>query len=145
MTQTTAAAVLAAVLSVGLTTSAFAQAPAPAQGRGGTPAPPQNLQAFPKDIDRQALSAAMRSFTQALGVECNYCHVDRNFAADDKQQKKTARAMIQLVGHANEMIAAGVAKAPADVVKVQCFTCHRGKAIPENPPPPPAPAAAPGR
>jgi hypothetical protein len=138
MRQTSTAVILAAVLSAGITTAAFAQAPG--QGRGGTPAPPQNLQVLPKDASRQDLLAAMRNFTQGLGVECNYCHVDRDFASDDKQQKKTARVMMQLVGHTNEMIAGGVAKAPADVVKVQCVTCHRGKAIPENPPPPAAPA-----
>src|SRR3954467_6116960 len=77
-----------------------AQPPAPGgagggqQGRGGPPPPPQNLQILPKDIARPELLATMRGFTQALGVQCNYCHIaegqgGRNdFAADDKQLKK---------------------------------------------------------
>ena len=86
--------------------------------------------------------------TAALGVQCSYCHVmepTRDLASDDKQAKKTARVMLQLVDHVNEMIEGGVGKPAAEVTKVQCATCHRGKAIPETPvlapPPPPAPQA----
>ena len=85
----------------------------------------------------------MRAFTFALGVQCNYCHVmepTRDMALDDKQTKKTARAILQMVNHVNEMIVSGTGKAAADVTSVQCATCHRGKAIPETPvAPPPAP------
>lgn len=141
-----------------LATSAFAQAPAPAgaaPGRGGPPPPMTNLQVLPKDMARPDVIAMMRGFQGALGVQCNYCHVaegqgGRNdFAADDKQTKKTARLMMQMVTHVNEMIAGGVGKPAADVTKVQCATCHRGEAMPKTPvyapPPPPAPAAAPAR
>ena len=67
-------------------------------------------------------------------------------ASDEKQTKKTARLMLQMVGHVNEMIAGGVGKPAADVAHVQCWTCHRGHAIPEAPPAAPAPQApaAPG-
>ena len=142
-------------------TVAAAQAPAQggAGGRGGQlPAPPQNLQILPKDIPRAELLGTMRSYATGLGVMCNYCHVQEgqggrnDLASDDKAPKKTARVMMTLVNHANEAIGAGVGKPAADVTKVSCWTCHRGKAIPENPPPPPAPAApgggggaAPGR
>jgi hypothetical protein len=64
-------------------------------------------------------------------------------ASDEKQTKKTARVMLQLVSHANEMIGSAVGKPASEVAKVECATCHRGKAIPETPqPPPPAPPAA---
>src|SRR3954465_13370215 len=120
------------------------------QGRGGPPPPPQNLQILPKDIARPELLATMRGFTQALGVQCNYCHIaegqgGRNdFAADDKQPKKTARVMMQMTGHVNEMIGTGTGKPAAEVTKVQCATWHRGAAIPkvEMPPAPPAGATA---
>jgi hypothetical protein len=98
-----------------------------------------------KDIPRAELLATMRGFTQGLGVQCGYCHVEepaRDFASDAKAPKKTARLMMQMVGHVNEMIAGGVGKPAADVVQVQCVTCHRGEAIPKNPPP--APAQTPG-
>lgn len=88
----------------------------------------------------------MRAFAFGLGVQCGYCHVmepTRDMASDDKQAKKTARVMMQMVGHVNEMLATGVGKPAAEVTRVQCATCHRGKAIPETPePPPPAAPAA---
>jgi hypothetical protein len=128
----------------GFAAQAPAQAQPPAGGRqGGAPRPPQNLQVLPKDIPGPELVAMMRGFTQALGVQCGYCHVEqptRDFASDEKQAKKTARVMMQLVTHVNEMLATGVGKAAADVTKVQCATCHRGEAIPNLPPSAPPPA-----
>jgi hypothetical protein len=113
-----------------------AQAPAGGQpqGRAGQPAAPQNLQVLPKDIPRPELLATMRGFANALGVGCEHCHVEepaRDFASDAKQPKKTARVMLQMVVHINEMLATGLGKAPADITKVQCVTCHRGEAIPK--------------
>jgi hypothetical protein len=135
----------------------FAQAPAQggagqgaAAGRGGPPAPPQNLQVLPKDISREELLGTMRGYTAGLGVQCNYCHVQEgrggrnDFATDEKQPKKTARVMITMMNHANETIASGIGKPAADLTKVQCVTCHRGEAIPKNPPPPAPPAAPAG-
>jgi hypothetical protein len=121
------------------------------QGRGGTPPPPQNLQVLPKEIPREQLLNLMRGISQGLGVQCSYCHIaegrgGRNdFASDDKQPKKTARVMMQLTQRVNETISTGIGKTAADVTRVGCFTCHRGKAIPD-PVPPVAPPAqqAPG-
>src|SRR5882672_10879741 len=61
------------------------------------PFAPQNLQVLPKDISRQDLIGAMRLFNQALGVQCDHCHVAREFAKDDKPTKNVARAMIRMV------------------------------------------------
>ena len=137
-----------------LAASLAAQAPAGGapggQGRG-TPAPPQNLQILPKDIPPAELRALMQNFAQALGVQCAYCHVaegrgGRNdFAADEKPQKKTARLMMQMVTHINEMIEGGVGKPATDITRVTCATCHRGAAIPKVDMPAPAQQApAPG-
>ena len=148
------------VVSLTVATAALAQAPAGqapapgAQGQGGRggqpPPPPQNLQILPKDIPRPELLATMRGYAAALGVMCNYCHIQEgqggrnDMASDEKTPKKTARVMMQLTARVNEQLATGLGKTAADVTKVQCWTCHRGKAIPENPPPPPPPAQAPG-
>lgn len=147
-------ALIAAVLSTsasaqqtttGGATTTTAPAGQAAQGRGGPPPAPQNLQVLPKDIQRQDLLALMRSVNQALGVQCNFCHVaegqgGRNdYATDEKAPKKTARAMIQLSMHANEMIPTAVGKTAADTTRVQCWTCHRGERTPTAPPPVPAP------
>jgi hypothetical protein len=123
--------------------TAAAQAP---QGRG-TPAPPTNLQVLPKDISRADLLLVMRGYARGLGVECNYCHVQEgrggrnDMASDEKPPKKTARVMIRMVDHVNEMLASELGKPAADVVKVECATCHRGSAIPEVEAPAPAAAA----
>src|SRR5437016_3936179 len=61
------------------------------------PPPPQNLQVLPKDISRQDLIMTMRLFNQALGVQCEHCHVEREFAKDDKPAKNVARAMLRMV------------------------------------------------
>ena len=108
---------------------------------GQAPPAPRNLQI----LKPQEVGPAMRAFTFGLGVQCNYCHVidgqNRDMASDEKQMKKTARVMLQMVNHVNETFGAQIGKAAADVSQVQCATCHRGKAIPETPTPPPPPAA----
>lgn len=128
-----------ALLSVSaLQVSLAAQQPA---GGGQAPQAPRNLQI----LKPQEVGPAMRAFTFGLGVQCNYCHVidgqTRDMASDEKQTKKTARVMLQMVNHINETFGGQMGKAAADVSKVQCATCHRGKAIPETPVPPPPPAA----
>lgn len=119
----------------------FAQQPA---GGGQAPPAPRNLQI----LKPQEVGPAMRAFAFGLGVQCNYCHVidgqNRDMASDEKQTKKTARVMLQMVNHINETFAGQLGKAAADVSRVQCATCHRGKAIPETPTPPPPPAAGQG-
>ena len=146
---------LCAALIVALTLpmSLLAQEPARGggggQGRGGGGgrggAPPTNLQVLPKDFTRQQVVQVMQQFTMGLGVMCNYCHaemegaqpgangqVPMDFASDAKQQKKTARVMMKMVGDINNTIGSQVGKPAADVVKVQCITCHRGAAIPKT-------------
>jgi tetratricopeptide (TPR) repeat protein len=55
--------------------SASVLAAAPAAQRGAGPPPPTNLQVLPKDTSPQDVLALMQQFTQALGVQCTYCHV----------------------------------------------------------------------
>ena len=112
-------------------------------GRGGG-APPVNLQVLPKDWTRQQVVQVMQGFNMALGVQCNYCHVEMAGAApnangqipidaapDDKQQKKTARVMMKMVGDINNTFGSQLGKPASDVTRVQCATCHRGQAIPK--------------
>src|SRR4051794_6586365 len=61
-----------------------------------------NLQVLPKDISKEDLTQVMRNFSFATGLNCENCHVQgadkkMNFAADDKEQKKTARVMWKMV------------------------------------------------
>jgi hypothetical protein len=43
----------------------------------------------------------MDALTGLLGVDCNYCHVLREWERDDKPQKQTARKMFQMVEYLN--------------------------------------------
>src|SRR6202035_4102432 len=61
---------------------------------GGGVAPPKNLKILAADGD---LIDAMQGFNEALGVQCAYCHVPGDFAADTNPRKEPARAMIALV------------------------------------------------
>lgn len=113
---------------------------ASAQGRGAQQAPPPpmtNLQVFPKDAPRQQVVTVMQQFTQALGVRCEYCHVDDpgtkvDMASDEKQPKKTARAMMLMTRDINVKVPEAAAKTPDTATRVACVTCHRGVAIPKQ-------------
>jgi hypothetical protein len=88
-----------------------------------------NLEVLPKDISKNDLQATMRGFAFALNVRCPYCHVQKadmkmDFPADDKDQKKTARIMLQMVAAINHDYVSKIGK-PAPV-QVECATCHRG-------------------
>lgn len=120
-----------------------------AQGGGGG-APPKNLQVLPKDMSRQQVTAIMQSFTAALGVRCEHCHIeDKNapppaagapagrgptldHAADDKETKKIAREMLKMVNDINTKYLPLTGRTTADRDKVSCETCHHGLSKPQT-------------
>ena len=130
-------------------TAATAAAQDPARGgqrAGGPPAPMKNLQVLPKDMPQPQVVAIMRVFNAALGVNCNHCHVwtkpgdpSNDMAADTKLTKDIAREMMRMTNDVNTRLAAAIKKPADQLAKVECATCHRGAAIPVNPPPPAAP------
>jgi tetratricopeptide (TPR) repeat protein len=117
---------------------AAAQQPAPQQQQQQQPpAPPQNLQVLPKETTREQLLQTMQAFTQALGVQCNYCHVQEgrggrnDMASDEKRTKLAARQMMVLAREINEKLPAAVSKPADQATRVTCTTCHRGVPIPK--------------
>jgi hypothetical protein len=94
------------------------------------PAAPKNLQVLPKDTPREQLLATMQAFTQALGVNCNYCHV-QDRAADDLRTKQAARQMMVLARDINQKLPQAVNKPADQATRVSCTTCHRGVPIPK--------------
>ncbi|MCU0943442.1 MAG: photosynthetic reaction center cytochrome PufC [Hydrogenophaga sp.] len=58
---------------------------------------------------------------------CNYCHNGANFADDGLYTKVVARKMVQMTQHINSQWKNHVAE-----TGVTCYTCHRGKNIPDN-------------
>jgi tetratricopeptide (TPR) repeat protein len=87
------------------------------------------LQVLPKDISKNDLQTTMRGFAFALNVRCPYCHVQKadmkmDFTVDEKDTKKTARVMLQMLTTINRDYVGKIGKAaPA---QVECATCHRG-------------------
>src|SRR5690348_9873924 len=80
------------------------------------------------------LRPAMQNFRTALGVQCNFCHVQGDFASDDNMNKQTARMMITMVRQINSNFPANT---NTQQQAVTCYTCHRGAEKPLT-----APAAA---
>jgi Photosynthetic reaction centre cytochrome C subunit len=105
--------------------------------------PFKNLKVFPKDVSRAELLSNMKFFSQSLGVRCTFCHVGEegkplstfDFASDTKEKKQTARKMLAMAHRINEE---NFAAEDPGVLKVTCFTCHRGSTKPLTRPPDPA-------
>ena len=97
----------------------------------------KNVQLLTGMTDVQ-LQQTMNFMRASLGVHCDFCHVvdDKdgwNFASDAKENKRTARKMIQMVQDINQ-------KNFDDNPSVACNTCHRGAQRPVSMPILPQPA-----
>ena len=122
---------------------------AAASAQQWSPPPPTNQQVHPKDTSPRAVVTTMKAFAQGLGVRCLYCHVVKgsnpddlaafDFASDEKEHKKTARLMLRMVLHDNEMLKDVGEPAAAGEMKVTCYTCHRGDKHPVSRRPEPSP------
>jgi hypothetical protein len=80
-----------------------------------------------KDLPASRFLDSMRSFTVALGVDCEHCHVQGNFVSDDKPAKAMARKMYTMTHNINEQTFAGKQE-------VRCYTCHKGQVDPQSTP-----------
>jgi photosynthetic reaction center cytochrome c subunit len=82
----------------------------------------KNIQVL-KDIPADQLIPSMQFIAASLGVECDFCHVEREFDKDDKKEKKTARKMMEMMFAINKNNFEGERE-------VTCNTCHRGSPHP---------------
>lgn len=79
----------------------------------------------------------MQLMTSYLGVNCGYCHEGRrNFAAETKPQKLTARKMLEMTKQINQQFFPNYQpeEEESKLGKVTCFTCHQGNAKPKTTP-----------
>jgi len=100
------------------------------------------LQGTPADSFNQS----MHLISGQLGVDCEYCHLEKDRVSDDVKKKDVARDMLVMTAELNRRMFKG-----EEVVT--CYTCHRGKPIPVGPAvlpvgeyfkvPPPSPAMPP--
>lgn len=107
-----------------LSLAAFGQEPPAGPPPGRMPAPPpKNL----KILQPEHVMEAMHAFRVALGVRCDFCHVQGDFAADDKPHKEIARKMLTMTHEINTHF-------PDGKMHVTCYTCHRGAEEPATKP-----------
>ena len=98
----------------------------------------KNIQVL-KGLPTSQLFPLMNFIAASLGVKCNYCHVKSGKTAegfdnwiwesDDKETKRTARRMMQMVLSINKSNLADFRGEP-----VTCYTCHRGQTEPVRSP-----------
>jgi hypothetical protein len=98
----------------------------PDPGKRPPPPPPKNLKVLKVTTGPEVIQV-MRAFTAGLGVKCDYCHVQGNFASDDNPKKEIARHMISMAMDINS-------KFPDGKMHVTCYTCHRGETEPKTAP-----------
>ena len=90
---------------------------------------------------RQEVEALMTHMSEALGVECSFCHVGEgadlgtyDFASDAKPEKARAREMMRLTMMINESdLLPGepfASHTAMDRNRVNCITCHQGEKRP---------------
>lgn len=103
-----------------------------------------NLTVLPKTISKEKLIKIMGSFTEALGVRCNFCHKGEegqplstyDFSSDKKDTKKTARIMLKMIMKINEDYLPQLKEfsdiADNNIIQVKCITCHHGVKKPET-------------
>lgn len=97
----------------------------------------KNLKVLPATTTAKELQQTMLSFTGALGVRCNFCHVgeegkdlsDYDFASDTKPEKESARIMLKMVKAINSQFLTTLPEYNQSL-DVRCITCHHGSNIP---------------
>ena len=91
--------------------------------------PATNLQIL--EVEKpEDLRPIMRAFNRGLGVDCEFCHEEEDFAKDTAH-KERARNMIEIVRNLNSE-----AFTWPNAPRATCFMCHRGHEEPEFEPPP---------
>ncbi len=86
-----------------------------------------NIQNY-TDLPASGLRGVMETYTRDLGVGCDHCHVEGDWASDEVLMKLVARRMFEIQqGLEGEYLPEGA---------LSCWTCHRGETLPETNLPP---------
>ncbi len=86
-----------------------------------------------KNVSAARLLAVMDTWGKVLGVSCDHCHVNNEWASEVKPEKEITRQMMDLVNNLNKDLK------NMDALKsyqpsVSCYTCHRGDTRPATRP-----------
>lgn len=82
----------------------------------------ENVRQYP-DVPAQDLEDIMESYSNALGVGCDYCHVTGNWQSDEKVTKLLARQMFDVQRELNSRFFTATRQ-------IACWTCHQGQPTP---------------
>jgi outer membrane lipoprotein-sorting protein len=111
--------------------AALALAPLPVRGQAAGVKPAEEvyknitqLKGTPSD----QVDPAMQFIAASLGVNCEFCHVQGKYEADDKGAKKTAREMMAMTAMINKTSFGGRQQ-------ITCNSCHNGATHPASIPP----------
>jgi hypothetical protein len=76
----------------------------------------------------------MQLMVQALGVNCAFCHVRNNFAAETNDKKQTSRSMVEMTKLINSQFFPNHTpqEGQSKLGKVTCMTCHQGEQKPKS-------------
>jgi hypothetical protein len=88
----------------------------------------KNIQTFKGRPAIAVLRVMEQAFVANLGVECSYCHVEKQYESDEKNAKKIAREMWLMRAQVQDEARKASGNAQAVVT---CYTCHKGKPKPE--------------
>lgn len=82
---------------------------------------------------RTLLNIMNIGYSRALGVACTHCHVENDYASDEKREKKAAREMQQMHLAINDRLRQmeNLSDEP-DKRAINCTTCHRGRVNPNG-------------
>ena len=86
-----------------------------------------------KKIPAGQLLEIMDHWGAALGVGCDHCHVDKEWASEVKAPKEIARQMIALTTRVNKDIQS-IQAIKSEEPGVSCYTCHHGDVTPRRRP-----------
>ena len=75
------------------------------------------------------LREVMASYTRALGVGCDHCHVPGEWASDEIIGKQLTRIMAEMQRNLDRDVFDGEER-------ISCWTCHRGEVTPQSNMPP---------
>jgi Photosynthetic reaction centre cytochrome C subunit len=79
------------------------------------------------------ISIMNMGYSRALGVACSHCHVEDDFASDNKRPKRIAREMAVMHKNINDQLGKmrNLRGTPEERF-INCAVCHRGTTDPRN-------------
>jgi photosynthetic reaction center cytochrome c subunit len=76
------------------------------------------------DMPADQMGKVMNMMSASLGVNCNFCHTENDFAKEGFEHKDIARQMLKMTFELNKNYFEGRPE-------INCNTCHQGKAHPQ--------------